>query len=73
MDDASGRYTTGWYWGNHYWAGSRTLCENIAPDSKKFSATSRQLSPVNLTLNSSSNYNKYKCTECGYVIASLNF
>ncbi|GLV44148.1 uncharacterized protein CBL_12556 [Carabus blaptoides fortunei] len=46
MDDASGRYTTGWYWGNHYWTGSRTLCENIAPNNKKISATSRQSSQL---------------------------
>lgn len=29
VDDASGRYSTGWFWGNHYWTGSRNLCENI--------------------------------------------
>ncbi|KAF5302728.1 hypothetical protein FQR65_LT08470 [Abscondita terminalis] len=32
MDDASGRYTTGWFWGNHYWTGSQSLCENVSPD-----------------------------------------
>lgn len=31
MDDASGRYSTGWFWGNHFWTGSQSLCENIAP------------------------------------------
>lgn len=29
MDDASGHYTTGFYWGNNYWTGSRTLCRSI--------------------------------------------
>ncbi|KAK4883484.1 hypothetical protein RN001_006803 [Aquatica leii] len=32
MDDASGRYTTGWFWGNHYWTGSQSLCENALPN-----------------------------------------
>ncbi|XP_074030482.1 nose resistant to fluoxetine protein 6 [Leptinotarsa decemlineata] len=31
MDDASGRYSTGWFWGNTYWTGSQNLCEHIAP------------------------------------------
>ncbi|KAJ8919034.1 hypothetical protein NQ315_016940 [Exocentrus adspersus] len=31
MDDASGRYSTGWFWGNIYWTGSRSLCEHITP------------------------------------------
>lgn len=31
VDDASGRYSTGWFWGNHYWTGSQSLCENLAP------------------------------------------
>ncbi|RZB38996.1 nose resistant to fluoxetine protein 6-like [Asbolus verrucosus] len=34
MDDASGRYSTGWFWGNHYWTGSQSLCENIIPKSQ---------------------------------------
>nr|CAI5850604.1 unnamed protein product [Callosobruchus analis] len=25
MDDASGRYSTGWFWGNIYWTGSQSL------------------------------------------------
>ncbi|GJQ66391.1 hypothetical protein Trydic_g4414 [Trypoxylus dichotomus] len=29
MDDASGRYSTGWFWGNQFWIGSEGLCENI--------------------------------------------
>ncbi|KAI4458379.1 o-acyltransferase [Holotrichia oblita] len=29
MDDASGRYSSGWFWGNQYWIGSQGLCENI--------------------------------------------
>ncbi|CAH0552702.1 unnamed protein product [Brassicogethes aeneus] len=31
MDDASGRYSNGWFWGNHFWLGSQTLCDNISP------------------------------------------
>lgn len=29
VDDASGRYTTGYFWGNNYWTGSKALCERI--------------------------------------------
>lgn len=29
MDDASGHYTTGYFWGNNYWTGSMSLCRNI--------------------------------------------
>lgn len=36
MDDASGRYSTGWFWGNHFWTGSQSLCENIAPKGGSF-------------------------------------
>ncbi|KAF5270287.1 hypothetical protein FQA39_LY08398 [Lamprigera yunnana] len=41
MDDASGRYTTGWFWGNHYWMGSQSLCETISSnnDFKLINAT----------------------------------
>ncbi|XP_019869984.2 nose resistant to fluoxetine protein 6 isoform X2 [Aethina tumida] len=31
MDDASGRYSNGWFWGNHFWLGSQSLCDNITP------------------------------------------
>lgn len=31
VDDASGRYSTGWFWGNMYWVGSQSLCEHITP------------------------------------------
>ncbi|KAG5893051.1 hypothetical protein JTB14_014831 [Gonioctena quinquepunctata] len=31
VDDASGRYSTGWFWGNTYWTGSQNLCEHITP------------------------------------------
>ncbi|XP_018572754.1 nose resistant to fluoxetine protein 6-like isoform X2 [Anoplophora glabripennis] len=31
MDDASGRYSTGWFWGNIYWMGSQSLCAHITP------------------------------------------
>ncbi|XP_060525313.1 nose resistant to fluoxetine protein 6 isoform X2 [Cylas formicarius] len=33
MDDASGRYTTGWFWGNNYWTGSQSECNHIEPRS----------------------------------------
>lgn len=29
VDDASGHYTTGFFWGNNYWTGSMTLCRSI--------------------------------------------
>lgn len=29
MDDASGHYTTGYFWGNNYWTGSMLLCRSI--------------------------------------------
>lgn len=29
MDDASGHYTSGYYWGNNYWTGSMSLCRRI--------------------------------------------
>lgn len=29
MDDASGHYTTGYFWGNNYWTGSMHLCRSI--------------------------------------------
>lgn len=29
VDDASGRYTAGYFWGNNYWTGSMALCHNI--------------------------------------------
>ena len=29
MDDASGHYTTGFFYGNNYWTGSMTLCMSI--------------------------------------------
>lgn len=28
--DASGHYSGGYFWGNQYWMGSRTLCREIA-------------------------------------------
>lgn len=36
MDDASGHYTTGYFWGNNYWMGSMTLCRNIYKDDDDF-------------------------------------
>jgi hypothetical protein len=39
VDDASGRYSTGWFWGNHYWTGSQSLCENIVPKAKPVAVT----------------------------------
>ena len=29
VDDASGHYTTGFFWGNNYWTGSMPLCRHI--------------------------------------------
>lgn len=29
VDDASGHYTTGFFWGNNYWTGSMILCRSI--------------------------------------------
>jgi len=29
VDDASGHYTTGFFWGNNYWTGSSRLCRSI--------------------------------------------
>jgi hypothetical protein len=29
VDDASGHYTTGYFWGNNYWTGSLHLCQSI--------------------------------------------
>jgi hypothetical protein len=29
VDDASGHYTTGYFWGNNYWTGSMMLCRSI--------------------------------------------
>lgn len=29
VDDASGHYTTGFFWGNNYWTGSMMLCRSI--------------------------------------------
>lgn len=29
VDDASGHYTSGYYWGNNYWTGSMSLCRRI--------------------------------------------
>ncbi|CAG9765410.1 unnamed protein product [Ceutorhynchus assimilis] len=41
MDDASGRYSTGWFWGNHYWVGSKSLCDNIVPSPNGFTVKDR--------------------------------
>ena len=32
MDDASGRFTNGFYWGNSYYVGSASECEFISED-----------------------------------------
>ncbi|XP_022910626.1 nose resistant to fluoxetine protein 6 [Onthophagus taurus] len=42
MEDASGRYTTGWFWGNRFWLGSQNLCENIAPKNIKHKIEAEQ-------------------------------
>ncbi|XP_050296587.1 nose resistant to fluoxetine protein 6 isoform X2 [Anthonomus grandis grandis] len=41
MEDASGRYSTGWFWGNHYWLGSKNLCDNIEPLPNGFTIKNR--------------------------------
>lgn len=33
MDDASGHYTSGFYYGNNYWMGSMSLCRTIVRQS----------------------------------------
>lgn len=32
VDDASGHYTTGLFYGNNYWIGSLSLCKSIYKD-----------------------------------------
>ncbi|KAL1488430.1 hypothetical protein ABEB36_014903 [Hypothenemus hampei] len=44
LDDASGRYSNGWFWGNHYWLGSKNLCDNIEPNPNGFTIKDRVLS-----------------------------
>lgn len=46
MDDASGRYSTGWFWGNHYWVGSKSLCDHVEPKSKNIIVNSQNRSRV---------------------------
>ena len=29
MNDASGKYSGGYFWGNNYWMGSQTQCANL--------------------------------------------
>ncbi|ENN81280.1 hypothetical protein YQE_02316, partial [Dendroctonus ponderosae] len=41
VDDASGKYSSGWFWGNNYWLGSKSLCENIEPNPNGFMANNR--------------------------------
>lgn len=36
VDDASGHYATGFFWGNNYWTGSMALCRNIYKDDDDF-------------------------------------
>lgn len=37
MDDASGHYTSGFFYGNNYWMGSLSLCQSIYKDDLKIS------------------------------------
>ncbi|XP_076252110.1 nose resistant to fluoxetine protein 6 [Rhynchophorus ferrugineus] len=46
MDDASGKYSTGWFWGNQFWLGSQSLCEHIEPKSKTIVINSQNRSRV---------------------------
>lgn len=38
VDDASGRFTNGFYWGNSYFTGSATECDYIGQDYKRKSS-----------------------------------
>lgn len=50
MDDASGHYTTGYFWGNNYWTGSMTLCRSILKtDDDSFFATKSENAHDGLT------------------------
>ncbi|KAJ8944684.1 hypothetical protein NQ318_015892 [Aromia moschata] len=46
VDDASGRYSTGWFWGNIYWTGSQSLCENITPKKRIVIGSQNHSRPV---------------------------
>lgn len=36
MDDASGHYTSGFFYGNNYWMGSLSLCQSIYKDALEY-------------------------------------
>lgn len=52
MDDASGHYTTGFYWGNNYWTGSRTLCRSIYRTDDDYFPEKKVSANTGLTFNS---------------------
>lgn len=35
MSDASGHYSSGYFWGNTFWLGSKTLCNEISEYEKE--------------------------------------
>lgn len=51
VDDASGHYTTGFYWGNNYWTGSRTLCRSIYRHDDDFFQEKKASANTGLTFN----------------------
>lgn len=57
VDDASGHYTTGYFWGNNYWMGSMTLCRSIYKENDDDFHERTQSSNVGLTFTSDHNAN----------------
>lgn len=49
VDDASGRYTTGYFWGNNYWMGSMAMCNKIFRIGKSDYHTKKQSTNTGLT------------------------
>lgn len=49
VDDASGRYTSGYFWGNNYWMGSMAMCDKIYRIGKSDFLTKKQGSNTGLT------------------------
>lgn len=60
MSDASGHYSSGYFWGNTYWLGSKSLCTEISEYDKEvpfklgFNIIKTYISlkaPINYTVN----------------------
>lgn len=49
VDDASGHYSTGYFWGNNYWTGSMSLCRSIFKTSATDEFTRKESSNIGLT------------------------